>query len=626
MCGIAGLVRSEALHPADVHAVRRMISAQTHRGPNDSGLYSDAQAILGHRRLAILDLSAAGRQPMSNEDGSLWITFNGEIYNYPELRAELLAAGHTFRSNADTEVLVHGYEQWGIEPLLSRLRGMFAFALWEPAARRLTLARDRLGIKPLYYYAAGGVLAFASEVKALVRSGTVPDEPDAEALPGFLLFGSVPSPLTTVKGVRCLLPGHYLTATREAVSTRQYWDLTALRSPAGVNGGAAPPVEEMRERLERAVREHLLSDVPLGVFLSGGVDSAAIVALAARARTQPLTTLTVAFGEREFDESQQALRIAHRFQTHHHEILVTAEDFAREMPAFLAGMDQPTNDGMNTWFVSKAARQCDLTVVLSGLGGDEVFWGYTHYKRAADGSALRRVLDGLPDLARRGLIGGAAMYGGLRGQEKWSRLSAMKRRVSAEALYYGFRGFFAPEQAGRLLSLSPAEIGRVVERTVGELRPPGANGHFRPSHLNYIEMKRYLHDQLLRDTDVFSMAHSIEVRVPLLDHEVVEYCAGLPDADKLDAAINKPALVRAVADPAVGAAGARPKMGFTFPMGQWMKAQSGALGEMARRAPGLEQREAAKLWSAFEGGRLHWSRAWAMVVLGARALAAGSAR
>ena len=619
MCGIAGLVRFDrALTPEDVAAVRSMADSQIHRGPDGAGMFQDGQAVLGHRRLAIIDLSAAGHQPMSNEDGSVWISYNGEIYNFGDLRAELVGR-HCFRSSTDTEVLLHGYEQWGIEGLLERLRGMFAFALWEPGNRRLTLARDRLGIKPLYYHHGNGSVAFASEVRALLRSGIVPDAADPEALPQFLLFGSVPSPLTTAKAVRNLPPGHYAVATDGGVDLRKYWDLGCpdARRPAPNAGKRA--LEELKARLERAVREHLISDVPLGVFLSGGVDSAAIVALASRARKdQRLTTLTLAFGEKGFDESQDALRIAHRFNTHHHELLVTGEDFAQEMPLFLAGMDQPTNDGVNTWFVSKAARQCGLTVVLSGLGGDEVFWGYGHYRRTADGAPARRVLECLPGFARRGLIAGASAYGDLRGQGKWKRLSALKNGVTAEAMYYSFRGFFSPPQAGRLLGLSGAERNRMMERAVSELRPAGSNGFFDPANMNRIEMKRYLQDQLLRDTDVFSMAHSIEVRVPFLDHELVECAAALPARVKLDAAVNKPALVRAVQDAAVTEAGSRPKMGFTFPMDQWMKRQSGALGEVARSARGLERDEVAKAWRAFERGRLHWSQAWGLVVLGAQ--------
>jgi asparagine synthase (glutamine-hydrolysing) len=454
-------------------------------------------------------------------------------------------------------------------------------------------------------------------VKALIRGGALPDEAEPQALSAFLLFGFIPSPLTTAKNVHCLLPGHYLVASSDQPSAkiRRYWDL----DPQPQTNDAAT-TDELRHHLARSVAEHLISDVPLGIFLSGGVDSAAIVALAARFGTSPLTTLTVSFGEQKFDESRHALAIARGFHTQHHNVQVTAADFAMEMPVFLAAMDQPTNDGMNTWFVSKAARQCGLKAVLSGLGGDEVFWGYTHYRRAADGSPMRRVLTGLPAFARRGLLGGVALYGSMRGQEKWQRLEVLKNGVSAEGMYYSFRGFFAPDQAARLLGLTSREMNGVLERHVAELRPPGANGCFRASGLNYIEMKRYLHDQLLRDCDVFSMAHSIEVRVPLLDHELVEHCTQLPDKAKLSNRINKPVLVQAVGDKAVTSAAGRKKIGFTLPLEQWMKAKSAELAEMATHPKVLQRRESAKLWHAFQSGRLHWSRAWGLLVLGSRSL------
>jgi asparagine synthase (glutamine-hydrolysing) len=618
MCGIAGLIRADTINSDDVMAVERMISAQAHRGPDDCGIYSDKHVLLGHRRLSILDLSTAGHQPMTNEDSTVWVTFNGEIYNHNDLRAELAAAGHSFRSKSDTEVLIHGYEEWEIDGLLSRLRGMFAFGIYD-SRQKLILARDRLGIKPLYYFDAAGILAFASEVGALERSGMVPDDADPEAVPNFLLFGSIPSPLTTMKAVRCLPAGHFLVLERgRPAVVKKYWSLPRFNEQSGACERIDHSPVVTSAQLQRAVSEHLISDVPLGVFLSGGVDSAAIVALAAKTRTQPLTTLTVRFAEQEFDESQHASEIAQRFRTHHHEILATAQDFANEIPSFLSRMDQPTNDGINTWFVSKAARKCGLSVVLSGLGADELFWGYGHYRQTADGALVRRVLSALPAIARGGLIMGAGAYGNLRGEEKWMRLSPLKRNISAESMYYAFRGFFSPQHVARLLALTGREMNRIFERAIEELRPPDTNGHFRSYSLNLIEIKRYLQDQLLRDTDNFSMAHSIEVRVPFLDHQLMEHCVGLPDKIKLDRALNKPVLIHAITDASIRDAGNRPKKGFSLPMDRWMKVQSGLLGEMARNAPGVDKREAAKMWNAFESGRLHWSRAWAMVVLARR--------
>jgi asparagine synthase (glutamine-hydrolysing) len=593
MCGIAGLVRAEGLAPDDPAAVRRMTSAQLHRGPDADGFYMDSHAALGHRRLSIIDLSDAAAQPMSNEDGTVWLAYNGEIYNYRELRGQLVSKGHSFRSQSDTEAIVHGYEEWGIEGLLERLRGMFAFGLYD-SRRGLILARDRMGIKPLYYFVSGGTLLFASEVRALLASGAVPNQRDPKALAGFLLAGSVPSPLTIVEGVRCLPPGHYLTWKDGAVALQKYWDL-------GFESG--DPAADLREKLEDAVSRHLVSDVPLGVFLSGGVDSAALVALARRARRTELKTLTVVFEQRDLSEGHAAREIANRFETDHQEVLVTEDDFRRELPSIFAAMDQPTNDGVNTYFVSKAARQTGLTVVLSGLGGDEVFWGYRHYRWLNGGLPW---LQRCPAPARKALVNGAAAFGSLRGRENWSRLGYLNRDVSSKEVYLSIRGFFGPQQVARLLGLK--EIRTACLDTDG---PPGVNG------FNYLEFKRYMHDQLLRDTDTFSMAHSLEVRVPFLDHTIVEYAARVEPAHKVANGINKPLLVNAVDDPLIREAAARSKQGFSFPMDRWMKRYAGELEEMSRGSDCVDGGEVRALWKGFRGGRLHWSRAWALAVLGA---------
>ena len=354
MCGIAGLFRAGGgIGPEDVRAVERATAAQRHRGPDDSGMYEDSRAVLGFRRLSIIDLSPAGHQPMGNEDGSVWVVYNGEIYNYRELRPELVARGHVFRSQSDTEILIHGYEEWGIEGLLERLRGMYALALYDSRKALCILARDRFGIKPLYYHQGPRQerLTFASEVKALVRSGLAPDERNREGIIGFLLFGSVPSPLTSVRGVECLPAGHYLVAGREGTSVHKYWDMHAAAAGSGGESEA-----DLAAVLQDAVSRHLISDVPVGIFLSGGVDSAGLVALARHSRSR-ISTLTVVFDEKEFSEAALARRVAERFGTDHQEVRVTGEDFIAELPKLLAAMDQPTNDGVNTYFVSRAARQ-----------------------------------------------------------------------------------------------------------------------------------------------------------------------------------------------------------------------------------------------------------------------------
>jgi asparagine synthase (glutamine-hydrolysing) len=620
MCGIAGILkRNGPTTPEDVAAVQRMMDAQVQRGPDDSGLYHDRQVVLGHRRLSILDLSPAGRQPMANEDGTVWITYNGEIYNYRELRDELVARGHVFKSRGDTEVIVHGYEQWGIEGLLHRLRGMFAFALCDSRTSRLMLARDRLGIKPLYYWASarGECVAFASEVKALLRSGLVPNETDREGLIGFLLFGSVPSPLTTVKGVRCLPPGHYLLVDHSGVALQQYWDVEYASSDEPLrNGGTI--TADLRARLEDTVVRHLVSDVPLGIFLSGGVDSAALAALASRAAGSTLKTLTVVFEETDFSEAQQARQMAERFHTEHREVLVTSTDFMRELPSLFAAMDQPTNDGVNTYFVSKAARESGLTVVLSGLGGDEVFWGYGHYRWIAGYKNPVRWLSPLPSLLRRALVNSISDYGRLRGQERWMRFAYLRSRAPGDGLYLLARGFFAPEQIVQLLGLARSELDAAVDRSFAMVRPPAGKGATEANHFNDTEMKRYLHDQLLRDADTFSMAHSIELRVPYLDHLLVDYVARIPPRRKLARHVNKPLLVEAVGEPSLAEVSKEKKKGFAFPFGAWMKQHAAALEDIASGADVLDRRAVHRLWSAFRAGRLHWSRAWALVILGAK--------
>jgi asparagine synthase (glutamine-hydrolysing) len=584
-----------------------MTAAQAHRGPDASGLHAATHAVLGHRRLSILDLSPAGHQPMSNEDGTIWVTYNGEIYNQRELRRELVRAGHDFGSTTDTEVLVHGYEQWGIEGLLARLRGMFAFGLYDPR-RGLLLARDRLGIKPLYYFDAGDTVLFASEVKALLRSGLVPEERDRKALAGFLIVGAVPSPLTIVKGVRCLPPGHWVDCSRHGVplTIHKYWDLDC---------DAANQDEDtygIRACLEDAVRRHFLSDVPVGVFLSGGVDSAGLVAVASRVLhpdAAALVTLTVTFDERAYSESAPARRIADHFHTCHREIRVTAADFQKQFHAFLGAMDQPTNDGINTYFISQAARQAGLTVVLSGLGGDEVFWGYRHYRWLAHTGMLAAI----PAPLRRLVARGGYQWGRLLGRDRWMRTDYLRGDASNEQLYLAMRGFFAPSQAARLLGIGRAEMDATIEEQFGDPlaeRQPAQRG------VNYIEVKRYLHDQLLRDTDVFSMAHSIEARVPYLDHVLVERLWRVAPSLKLHHAVNKPLLVRAVDDPLLLQAGSRPKNGFVFPMARWMRTCAPELREIADSGA-LDRGAVRQCWNDFSAGRLHWSRAWSLAVLGA---------
>lgn len=614
MCGIAGLFRPSGIAPADVNTVERMTGAQAHRGPDGHGLERLDRVVFGHRRLAIIDLSPAGKQPMANEDGTVWVTYNGELYNHRELRCELLSSGHRFRSNSDTEVIVHGYEQWGLQGLLTRLRGMFAFGLYDPDIG-LLLARDQLGIKPLYVHVDGdGTVLFASEVRSLLASGAIRKEMDVDAVAGFLLAGSVAAPRTYVRGIKSLLAAQYMQCRSDrTIECRTYWSLPLPRNypdgPGRVDDVRAPTAKLVGGLLNDSVERHLVSDVQVGVFLSGGVDSGAVATLAARARNRagapPLATLTVAFDEREFDESDQTRLVSRALGADHREVRVTRDAFLAELPAFFAAMDQPSNDGVNTYFVSKAAREAGLTVVLSGLGGDEVFWGYGHYGRLA---RWRQWLVACPPAIRRLAARTGGLWGGARGRDNWMRFEFLRAGCHDRELYLLLRGFFPPRQVMDLLGIGQSDLDRAVDRQFEGLA----------DDFNHIEFARYLHDQLLRDTDVFSMAHSIEVRVPLLDLRLVEYAASLQPSLKLaTAAVNKPLLVDAVGDPLVARAGAQSKKGFSFPMDRWMRQAAGQLEELATAGTLLDPDAVRARWADFRERRQHWSRAWALSTLGA---------
>ncbi len=628
MCGIAGVIRHGGLAPDDSAAVLRMMDAQRHRGPDGGHCVTEGPVVLGHRRLSIIDLSDAGTQPMCNEDRTVWLTFNGEIYNFDDLHRDLVPHGHRFRSRTDSEVLVHGYEQWGLDGLLAKLEGMFAFGLYDGRLRQLFLVRDHVGIKPLYYHhnESAGLLAFASEVKALTRSGLTDTAPDTTAVAGFLMTGSVPSPRTIVRGVSSLPQGYYAVWNDGRLSLRRYWEAPFAGGTGHYNAGVA---EQCEERLASAAARHLVSDVPLGVFLGGGVDSAAVVSFAARALRRHgsnradvarLKTLTVTFDEAEFSEAAAARATADSHGTEHREVRVTQDDFLNELPRVFDAMDQPTNDGVNTYFVSRAARQAGLTVVLSGLGGDEVFWGYNHYRRLG----AMRWLANAPAAVRRTAGLAAAAWGRATGQDRWMRSAFLGRSAPAMEMYLLMRGFFSPSHLQSLMGLSAAEVTAIADEVFAPLVTQGQE----PLEVgfNRIEFGRYLHDQLLRDSDIFSMAHSLELRVPLLDRRVLEYVLPCPSELKIKDGTNKPLLAEAANDPEVMTAARTPKRGFTFPMDRWMRVAADDLSARAGQCTTLDIPAVNKCWTDFRAGHLHWSRAWALTVVGAHAFtgAAGS--
>lgn len=595
MCGTAGVIRlRRRIVERDRVAVMRMLHAEAHRGPDGEHIFADDVVCLGHRRLAIIDLSERARQPMANESSDVWVSANGEIYNFRELRSELEAAGHEFRSDTDVEVLVHGYEEWGLSGLLARARGMFAFALYDRRRRdqeKVFLVRDRFGIKPLYYSWGDEIVAFASELTALVAGGLVEPELDPNATTSFLGLGSMPGPTTALKDAKVIPAAHYLKVEDGRPSLERYWAL----SPTGV----ARTRDEISEILVESVRLHLVSDVPLGVFSSGGVDSATLVALASTETRAPLKTLSLGFDDVDLSEAGYARTVAERYHTEHHEITVGADDFVEMLPAVFEAMDSPTVDGVNTFFVSHAAKRAGLRVVLTGLGGDEVFLGYPHHRTWSRLGPMTGIFAKLPQSARVALVRLASMVSGK------DRLDYLED-PSAFNVYRVFRGLFGPRQIGRLVD--DPNYADTVEPSCGGGAPDLLDRALR------LELELYLQHQLLRDTDTMSMAHSIEARVPFLDHRLVEAVYALPHEAKLTRGVNKGLLIEALDDPLPREVWDRPKQGFTFPFRRFLLSQRDELRARSKKG-GLFPREAVdEVWDEFECGRAHWSRPWALVV------------
>lgn len=571
MCGIFGFVStgSRSLDDVDLDAA---VGALRHRGPDDAGVWRhrgpDAQVGLAMTRLAVVDLSPTGRQPMTGEDGNVTLVYNGEIYDADPLRRELEAAGHRFRGRSDTEVILHGYEHFGVA-VVERLRGMFAFALWDARRRTLVLARDRLGVKPLYLSQGPGWLAFSSEIRALVRARVVGASIRPEGLQTYLAFGSVAEPYTILFRVEAHPPAHVSEWSAGSLTTRRYWNFPPPQTDAVTPAEAA---RRVREALDQAVRIRLEADVPLGLFLSGGVDSTAVLAAASRARAGSIRTLTLSYAEREWDEGSHAAATASHFGAQHQDVRLGPAEALRLLPAALAAQDQPSMDGPNTYLVSRAAREAGLTVAISGVGGDELFVGY---RRFSDFERLLR----LPRRATRSarwLSERAALVAGRRAAPWLLRklLWVGSALHDPRALYAGLRSIFLPDRIEQLMTpgsyrlppFGPVEASPAWWSTDGGSRPLDPVGLF-----SRLDLSNYLRNTLLRDTDVMSMAHGLEVREPLLDHRLIEAVLPLAPSLKRNGGRKKPLLVAASDDPVVAAAAARPKRGFELPFDRWLR-------------------------------------------------------
>src|ERR1700733_13676972 len=649
MCGIAGAVGSLSLARSNdllvgervAECVARVSRAIGHRGPDGQGTWSSEhrEVVFAHRRLAIIDLSEAGAQPMVHPASGCVITYNGEIYNFQELRRELESGGESFSSTSDTEVVLKGFARWGLD-VVPRLRGIFAMAIWDPRSRCVHLVRDQMGIKPLYWTivrggALGGeTLLFASELRSLLASGVVPRRLDPAGVASFLAQGFVVGPGTMVEGVKLLPSASILTMEPGAGSTesnvtslKRYWQM-----PAGAAGRTSE--EELHDVLAKTVLMQLVSDAPLGIFLSGGIDSSAVAALASETAPDAVHTFTIGFEEESLDESRYAAAVAAAIRSRHTTAVLSEGDFLAQLPGAMTAIDQPTFDAINTYFVSRAARSAGMTVALAGTGGDELFGGYPSFVE------LPKMMSGtawLPGRALDGAIRGTArMAGGMfwnglkrsPPQTRWGKLADVARAAGdLLALYQVSYSIFTAETQDRLASaaVKKAQSQEVfgLPAAVADLWRDRVRDQEMLHAISLLELSSFVGERLLRDTDAASMAVALEVRVPLLDHVLLEAVAGMDPKLRFQPILKKMALRHAGLSKLDPSLFDRPKSGFVLPIGGWTK--KGLRSELDRvfadtaliARVGLDAATVQTLWASYSSGKrgLHWSRVWSIYVL-----------
>jgi asparagine synthase (glutamine-hydrolysing) len=614
VCGIAGVVRRDGAVAEETAAA--LDRALAHRGPDGCGAWrsADGGVLLVHRRLAIIDPGPSGAQPMATPDGRHRIVFNGEIYNYREIRRELEARGERFATGSDTEVLLRLLACDGVASL-QRLRGMFAFAWWDGETRSLVAARDRFGIKPLYVAARGGALAFASEAHALVDSRLVDRVVDPAGVLAYLSWGSVPPSLTWIDGVESLLPGTWLRWTMDG---RRAQGTFADVASVYAKPPSARSEEDLRARVGAAVQAsvaaHLIADVPVGVFLSGGIDSSAILSAATASGAGSLDTYTVRFDDRS-SEHEYARLVASSFGATHHELVLDGSRIVRDLPRILARLDQPTIDAVNTFYVSEAVAATGVKVVLSGTGGDELFGGYSSFTRLPFAVRLKRAA-GIAAPVIGGVVGAVLPE---RLSERWRQFIGGNGTI--DGAYRTQRGLYMPAEVERLAGARVRDHWLAVRPRLDAAEANVFRGAASTleGDVARLETQGYLSSQLLRDTDVMSMAHGLEVRVPFVDHELLE--AVWPDLGAFPALMrNKRLLHETLARPLPRDAVDRPKQGFTLPFAKWM---AGELEPFVREGMAYLERQqwiaagvGTAAWSAWTRGGAHWSRPWALGVLG----------
>lgn len=573
MCGIAGI-----LGFGDGERIKRMTDAMIHRGPDDEGFHVDEDVSLGMRRLSIIDV-AGGHQPIYNEDRTKVIVYNGEVYNYRELRRELEARGHRFDTNSDTETILHAFEEYGPE-CVHRFNGMFAFAIWDGVKKELFLARDRLGIKPIFYAERSGRFIFGSEVRVVIASGLVEKKLDANAVSSFLSLYNLPFPQTMFEGVYQLPPGHRMMCkTNMPPVIEEFWDVRFASEAEKEKNDERELQRELRRLLEAAVERRLISEVPLGAFLSGGIDSSIVVGLMAKMLDQPVKTFSVGFhaADQKYDERSFAKIVADRYRTDHSEVVVTGADVVSYLPKLIRGMDLPSGDAIQTFFISEAARR-RVTVSLSGLGGDELFAGYQQFTHIPSTEAFAQRWKKKSSVLQ-------SLGAGVAGIAPRDLQSRMKYRLLLDVLAQGYdferqydlsRSVFHSDDHVRLLE--PAFVAKLTReggtRSLLKKYRERIDGMSTIDALSYLELKMYMAHMLLRDTDTMSMANSLEVRVPLIDYTVVEFVArAVPSRLKRKDGRAKHLLIESCRDVLPAECIDRRKRGFEFPMVKWLRGE-----------------------------------------------------
>jgi asparagine synthase (glutamine-hydrolysing) len=619
MCGIAGLIDGNSRPGPRESRVLRMCDSMIHRGPDDSGIISIGAATIGMRRLAIFD-PANGHQPMSTPDGRYTLVFNGAIYNYASLREELEPLGYAFRTRCDTEVLLAALARWG-KDCLPRLRGMFAFAVWDAVDQSLFAARDPFGIKPFYYAHAGQTLQFASEMTALAAGQAGSPAVDPAAVASYLAWFSVPAPQTIYQGILSLQPGECLTFRQGTLEIKKWWTFGAIGEDAPPCSSREEFVRGLRAHLEDTIRAHVLADVPVGAFLSGGLDSAIIAALMARVSGNVLKTFSIGFEEDDYSEADFAETTAHHIGAVHHTRMLTGDEVARDMNSIMSSYDQPTGDGINTYYASQTAQAGGVKVALSGLGGDELFGGYPSFRSVP---RLGRVLPAwlrIPRPARALMLMGLDQ-GGVRARKlsdflRHSRdihdLASLQRRVFSEKRR---RSMLSPDVVGAIEGSTPFHPALAAIRA--EVGPADTF-----SAVSAWELRTYMADVLLRDSDVMSMRHSLELRVPFIDQPFVEWLWRQPSRFRQDARHPKSVLAEATADVLPPGLLTRRKRGFTLPFGIWMRGdlrpfmEDTFSPENIGRSGLFSVESVRRLWSDFAAGGedREWSRVWSLAVL-----------